>query len=74
MCLFSYVLRLKHTIKANQEQSSRGVTFRHRHLLQDLYSLMSVFCFDLLFLYADSRTGLTAGKRQSSTPRLSSTS
>jgi hypothetical protein len=33
-------LRSKSRVHANKCQSSRGVTFRHRHLLQDLFSLM----------------------------------
>ena len=34
------ILDCRQLPRANKLQSSRGVTFRHRHLLQDLYSLM----------------------------------
>lgn len=41
-CLFWFVsfCAAQEALQANATQSSRGVTFRHRHLLQDLYSLM----------------------------------
>jgi hypothetical protein len=48
-CSFWYILLLRLSfLYTDSMQSSRGVTFRHRHLLQDLYSLMSVHVSALL--------------------------